>query len=84
MKATQEQCDAFDEVADQVEKKMHGEIRIDCAPDYKQDYHVELHEIGDPDDEDGEELDSQGYFKFDSRVFSDLDEATQWLKEKYL
>lgn len=84
MKATQEQCDAFDIVADLVEKKMHGEVKVDCDKDYKDDYHIALREIGDEDDEDGEILDHEGYFTFVRRVFSDLDEATKWLKESYL
>lgn len=84
MKATQEQCDNFDKVADLVEKKMHGEVKVDCDKDYKDDYHIRLREIGDPDDEDGEYLDHEGYFTFEQRVFSDLDVATKWLKDQYL
>lgn len=84
MKATQQQCDNFDKVADLVEKKMHGEVKVDCHKDYKDDYHIDLREIGDPDDEYGEYLDYEGYFTFERRVFSDLDEGTKWLKDQYL
>lgn len=81
--------DRFEDIVEQVEKALHGEIHIHYDQLYNKQWEIEVREIGDEDNEEGEdwdneELDSDGYFLVETQKFDDLVTAGNWLKARYL
>lgn len=73
----------FDEIADAVEKKLHGDVRILCDRDYEGKWHIDVQEIAD-DDEEEEYVNDDGYFSIRTHVADNLEDAAKWLKQYYL
>lgn len=74
--------DYFDKIADQVEASVHHDLRILVEKDYENKYHIDVEEIDedyDPSDDWSSEYTGVAY-----KVFDNLKEAAEWLKEKYL
>lgn len=81
--------DRFEDIVEQVEKALCGEIRIHYDQLYNKQWEIEVREIGDEHGDDsywdnGEELDSDGYFLVETQKFDDLVTAGNWLKVRYL
>lgn len=78
--------DNFNLVADRIEAQLHGDVRILIDRDYKGEFHVEVQEIADDDEEDGwENITSDGWFTInEKRGLKSYDEAAQWLESQYL
>lgn len=67
------------------EAELHGEIRILADQDYKGICHIEVQEIADEgDEEEWEEINSDGFFTVERKKFDDLDEAAVWLHNRYI
>ena len=79
--------DNFNLVADRIEAKLHGDIRIVVEANYKGELHVEVQEIADEGDEfeDGwENITSDGWFTInEKRGLKNYAEATAWIESLY-
>lgn len=75
----------FNLVADRIEAKLHGDIRIVVEKDYKGELHVEVQEIADEDDEEGwESITWDGWFTInEKRGLKSYAEATAWIESLY-
>lgn len=82
------EAEHFDLVADRIEAKLHGDVRILVDKNWDGTWHVEVQEIAEEgaEDEDGwEDITSDGYFTInEKRDCSSLAMAALWLEGQYL
>lgn len=79
--------DNFNLVADRIEAEYHGDIRILIESNYKGELHIEVQEVADEGDEEGdnwEDITSDGWFTINEKYhLKDYKEATEWLERHY-
>lgn len=80
----------FNLVADRIEAEYHGDIRIIIESNYEGEFHIEVQEVADEGDEEGENWEDitsdgwYGWFTINEKYhLKDYKEATEWLEKHY-
>lgn len=83
--SVQEELDNFEEVADQIEKRLNGDVRIVIDQNHDKTWHVEVQETAEEEDEDDWACyTNDGWFTInEKRNCASVTEATLWLEANY-